>query len=49
MQLKLGQNRIEETEKHQYLGEMNKRSLNLKDQIKSIEGKVEQKWYIVSE
>ena len=41
IQLKIGQNTIEETEKYTYLGEVNNRSMNLKDQIKSIEGKVE--------
>ena len=41
IELKLGENTIEETEKYTYLGEVNNRGMNLKDQIKSIEGKVE--------
>ena len=41
IELKLGQQEIEETEKYTYLGEVNNKLMNLKDQIKLIEGKVE--------
>ena len=41
IKLKIGENLIEETDKYTYLGEINNKSMNLKDQIKSIEGKVE--------
>ena len=39
--LKLGNRTVEETEKYTYLGEVNNRKMNLEDQIKTIEGKVE--------
>ena len=39
--LKLGEKNIEETDKYTYLGEVNNKGMNLKDQIKNIEGKVE--------
>ena len=39
--LKIGENTIEETEKYTYLGEINNKRMNLKDQIKNIEGKTE--------
>ena len=39
--LKLGNQTVEETDKYTYLGEVNNRLMNLKDQIKMIEGKVE--------
>ena len=41
IELKIGENVIEETDKYTYLGEINNKLMNLKDQIKSIEGKVE--------
>ena len=39
--LKLGDRTVEETTKYTYLGEINNRKMNLEDQIKAIEGKVE--------
>ena len=39
--LRLGHQTIEETNKYTYLGEINNRNMNMKEQIKSIEGKVE--------
>ena len=39
--LTLGQMQVEPTEKYKYLGEMVNEKLNLKDQLKQIEGKVE--------
>ena len=41
IELKIAGNVIEETNKYTYLGEINNKAMNLKDQIKSIEGKVE--------
>ena len=41
IELKLGDSIVEETDKYTYLGEINNKAMNLKDQIKSIEGKVE--------
>ena len=41
IELKIGENTIEETEKYTYLGEVNNQRMNLKDQIKNIEGKTE--------
>ena len=41
MDLKIGNKSIEETDKYQYLGEINNKNMNLSDQIKRIEGKVE--------
>ena len=41
IELKLGDDIIDETENYTYLGEINNKAMNLKDQIKSIEGKVE--------
>ena len=39
--LKLGNQTLEETSKYTYLGEINNQRMNMKDQIKAIEGKVE--------
>ena len=39
--LKLGNQIVDETDKYTYLGEVNNKKMNLEDQIKSIEGKVE--------
>ena len=39
--LKLGDMNVEETDKYTYLGEVNNKLMNLKDQIRNIEGKVE--------
>ena len=39
--LKLGDRTIEETEKYTYLGEINNKKMNLADQIKNINSKVE--------
>ena len=41
LKLKLGYQEIQETEKYTYLGEVNNKAINLEDQIKHIEGKVE--------
>merc|ERR1712079_686393 len=41
IELKLGDRRIEETDKYTYLGEVNNKCMNLKDHIKQLEGKVE--------
>ena len=41
LNLKIGGQTIEETERYVYLGEVNNKAMNLKDQIKSIERKVE--------
>ena len=41
IELKLGDNIIKETEKYAYLGEINNKRMNLKDQLLRIEGKVE--------
>ena len=41
IELKLGDRIIDETDKYTYLGEINNKNMNLKDQIKSIESKVE--------
>ena len=41
IELMLGDQRVEETDKYTYLGEVNNKQMNLKDQIKNIEGKVE--------
>ena len=41
MNLKLGNQQIQETEKYTYLGEINNRKMNLKDQIESISRKTE--------
>ena len=41
IELKIGDNVVEETDKYTYLGEVNNKAMNLKDQIKNIEGKVE--------
>ena len=39
--LKLGDRTVEETGKYTYLGEINNRKMDMEDQIKAIEGKVE--------
>ena len=39
--LKLGEKKLEETDKYMYLGEINNKKMNMYDQIKSIESKVE--------
>ena len=39
--LNLGDKTIEETDKYTYLGEINNKQMNLSNQIKAIEGKVE--------
>ena len=39
--LKIGDKNIDETDKYTYLGDINNKAMNLKDQIKAIEGKVE--------
>ena len=41
IELKLGDSTIDETDKYTYLGEVNNKNMNLKDQIKSIASKVE--------
>ena len=41
IEMKLGDDILDETDKYTYLGEINNKAMNLKDQIKSIEGKVE--------
>ena len=41
IEMKIAGNIIEETDKYTYLGEVNNKSMNLKKQIKNIEGKVE--------
>ena len=41
IELKLGEQEIDEADKYTYLGEVNNKAMNLKDQIKHIEGKVE--------
>ena len=41
LELKLGNQHIEETDKYTYLGEVNNKCMNLKDQLKHIEGKAE--------
>ena len=41
IELKLGDSTIDETDKYTYLGEVNNKNMNLKDQIKIIESKVE--------
>ena len=41
VELKLGKKNLEETDKYPYLGNITNQKMNLKDQIKSIEGKVE--------
>ena len=35
IELRIGDNRIEETDKYTYLGEINNKAMNLKDQIKN--------------
>ena len=41
IELKIGDNIIDETDRYTYLGEVNNKGMNLKDQIKNIESKVE--------
>ena len=41
VELKIGKDVIDETDKYTYLGEVNNKSMNLKDHIKNIEGKSE--------
>ena len=42
IELKLGDNVIEETDKYTYLGEVNNKNMNLKDQIKTLREKSKQ-------
>ena len=41
IELKIGENKIDETDKYTYLGEINNKSMNLKHQIDKIKGKIE--------
>ena len=45
--LKLGNRTVEETDKYTYLGEINNRKMNMANQIKAIEGKVEAAYQIL--